>query len=58
MKKRDSRRRWKARYLAGKWVPAKALFEHRLEPWAERYGPAWWDPIRQCLRISAVRWDP
>ncbi len=57
MRKRDSKRRWKARYLIGRWVPLQALLVHELEAWAERYGPAWWDPIRQCVRAPAtVRW--
>lgn len=51
MKKRDSKRRWKARYLAGRWIPMKALFEHRLEAWADRVGPAWYDPTRQVVKL-------
>lgn len=33
MKKRSSRRRWKARIRQGKWVPWMAVVEHGLSHW-------------------------
>jgi hypothetical protein len=39
--KRDSRRRWKARYRLGRWVPFHAIFNHRLQ--------------RDCYRVAKVK---
>jgi hypothetical protein len=33
MKKRTSKRRWKARCAAGRCIPALAIVEHRLARW-------------------------
>jgi len=33
VKKRPSRRRWKARCRAGRVIPASAIAEHRLDRW-------------------------
>jgi hypothetical protein len=33
MRKRDSKRRWKARCRAGSAIPVYAIFEHQLERW-------------------------
>lgn len=31
MRKRDSKRRWKARYQRGQWITKEAVVNHRLE---------------------------
>ena len=35
MRKRTSRRRWKARALLGQYIPWSAIVDHRLERWAD-----------------------
>jgi len=35
MRKRISRRRWKARALQGQTIPWSAIVDHRLEKWGE-----------------------
>lgn len=49
-RKRDSRRRWRARWRLGKWVPAWALWEAQIVPERSRAGYEW-DLCRQSVRL-------
>jgi hypothetical protein len=49
--KNDSRRRWKARYRLGQWVPTWAIVQHRLEAWADSLGhQVYYDVQREQVR--------
>lgn len=46
-RKKDSRRRWRARWRLGRWVPAWALWEAEIYPERHEYE---WDLVRQIVR--------
>lgn len=47
MRKRVSKRRWKARFARGQWIPLEAIMNHRLEALVEG---AEWHHLAQMVR--------
>ena len=52
-RKRVSRRRWRARWRLGRWVPVWALWEAQIVP--ERYEYEW-DLEAQVVRRVVTNW--